>query len=402
MSNPFRLFRHHQTFLLAMIVTSCSFLILMPTCFAETSTSEFAMQNYMRLQAELPYYEKAVNDPQNYPWPMISGSQILHPGSHSSKVLLLRQRLQTTNDLARNSEYTSVFDETLTQAVKVFQWRHGLNADGVVGSATREALNIPAETRLQQIKLNMQRWADLADTVNGRYILVNIPEYQLHVIDNNDERLNMKIVVGKPTRQTPELTSTITRIVFNPAWNVPHKIAKNDIVKKILEDPDYLDDNRIRIFSGQENDSYEINRRDIDWRDVMENGFSYHFRQDPGIKNALGLVKFEFQNTFDVYLHDTPAKELFAQDKRDFSSGCIRLEKPFALVAYLTQQDEKMDSNKLREFLESRHTRYFRLANAMPILITYITSWVDKEGLLHFVEDVYQRDAAQPSQDGAS
>jgi murein L,D-transpeptidase YcbB/YkuD len=173
-------------------------------------------------------------------------------------------------------------------------------------------------------------------------------------------------------------------------------IAQNDIVPKVIENPSYLNENKIRVYNNQENDAYEMSSYDVDWRDAEENGFQYHLRQDPGIKNALGLVKFEFQNSHDVYLHDTPAKELFNKDKRDFSSGCIRLEKPFALVAYLTQNDTRMDSNKVRTTLETKHTTYFSLRDPIPIYITYITAWVSDDGVVHFADDVYDKDMLLP------
>jgi L,D-transpeptidase YcbB len=368
----------------------------------EASTAgqtNYAAKNYARLQAELPYYQDAAAHPDKYPWPIIPQSRhLLRPGVHDGIVLLLRQRLRTTHDLPSDSQNSLTFDKELATAVKTFQWRHGLTADGVVGADTLKALNITPDIRVQQIIINMKRFAELYQEAGSRYVLVNIPEYQLHVIDNNLDRLTMKVIVGKPTRETPELDSEITRIVFNPHWSVPHMIAQNDIVPKVIENPSYLNQNKIRIFNSQESDSVEMSTYDVDWHDAQENGFQYHLRQEPGIKNALGLVKFEFQNSHDVYLHDTPAKELFNKDKRDFSSGCIRLEKPFALVAYLTKDDDRMNGAKVRSTLETRHTTYFSVDDPMPIFITYITAWVDDNGVVHFMDDVYGKDFGDVAQ----
>ena len=362
-----------------------------------TMTAGYAATNYDRLKTELPYYQDAVNHPDKYPWPMIPAThRLLHLGIRENVVLLLRQRLKTTHDLDAQAPNTNVFDKDLAQAVKVFQWRHGLKADGVVGDDTRTAMNVSPEMRTRQIELNMQRWAQLSQEVGDRFVLVNIPEFELHVIDSNHDVLSMKIVVGRPTRQTPELTSEITRFELNPHWNVPHMIAQNDIVPKVIENGSYLNDNKIRIFNSQESDAYELSPGDVNWRDARENGFPYHFRQEPGIKNALGLVKFEFQNSHDVYLHDTPAKELFNKDVRDFSSGCIRLEKPFALVAYLAQGNEKINSEKIRDTLISKKTTYFHVSEPIPIAIAYLTSWVDDTGVVHFMDDVYHRDSGTP------
>jgi murein L,D-transpeptidase YcbB/YkuD len=360
-------------------------------------TRGYAATNYNRLKAELPYYQDAVNHPDKYPWPMIPATHtLLHVGIRGNIVLMLRQRLKTTHDLEAESSNSNVFDKDLARAVRVFQGRHGLKADGVVGDDTRNAMNVSPEMRTRQIELNMQRWAQLSQEMGDRFVLVNIPEFQLHVIDHNHDVLTMKIVVGRPTRQTPELTSEITRFELNPHWNVPHMIAQNDIIPKIIENGNYLNDNKIRIFNNQEENAYELSQSDVNWRDAKTNGFQYHFRQEPGIKNALGLVKFEFQNSHDVYLHDTPAKELFNKDTRDFSSGCIRLEKPFALVAYLAKDDSRIDSAKIRSTLISRKTTYFHVTDPIPIAIAYLTSWVDDAGAVHFMNDVYQRDSGTP------
>ncbi|MES2217558.1 MAG: L,D-transpeptidase family protein [Pseudomonadota bacterium] len=357
------------------------------------AASNYAAQNYARLQAELPYYQAAANHPDQYPWPIIPHSErLLRPGVRDAMVLLLKQRLRTTRDLVDNNSTSLVFDKELTKAVKIFQARHGLTADAIVGADTLAALNVTPDIRVKQIQINMQRFLQLEHDLGDRFVLINIPEYQLHLIEADKEVLNMKIVVGKPTRETPELSSEINRVIFNPHWSVPHLIAQNDIVPKVIENPSYLNENKIRIFNNQESDAYEMSTYDVDWRDAEENGFQYHLRQDPGVKNALGLVKFEFQNSHDVYLHDTPAKELFNKDKRDFSSGCIRLEKPFALVAYLTQNDDRIDSTKIRTTLESRHTTYFSLHDPIPIFITYITAWVSDDGIVHFADDVYGKD----------
>ncbi len=399
---------HHDWFMrktaMSLIIVATSGMTLASADEVQTTPqSSYAAQNYARLKAELPYYEEAVNHPDKYPWPMIPATKkLLHVGSHSNVVLLIKQRLKTSHDLDPDSPQTDAFDQSLAQAIKTFQWRHGLTADGVIGTDTRNAMNITPDVRAKQIQMNMQRWAQIAQDMGDRFVLVNIPEYQLHVIDHDKDTLTMKVVVGRPTRQTPELASEITRITFNPYWNVPQKIAQKDIIPKILHDGSYLYTNKIRIFSSQEEGAYELNPGEVNWEDARENGFPYHFRQEPGIKNALGLVKFEFQNDHDVYLHDTPAHELFAKDTRDFSSGCVRLEKPFALVAYLTQNDDRINTATVRSKLISHKTSYFRIENPIPIYIAYLTTWVDTHGVVHFANDVYQRDSGTPPEQETS
>lgn len=345
--------------------------------------------NYLRLKEVLPIYEDAVL----HPWPTIPEPEgLLHVGTRSDIIPLIREHLKRTHDLDDVSVNNDHFDKTLAAAVKLYQWRHGLKPDGVIGEKTIAELNIPPEQRLQQIRLNIQRWEQLSDQLDDRYVMVNIPEYALHLVDHGKEVLNMKVIVGKPELPTPELSSTITRLVFNPPWNIPVRIARNDIIPKVLENPHYLDENNIRIFNSPEENAYEIDPQNLDWNNMIEDGSNYHFRQDPGQKNALGLVKFEFQNSHDVYLHDTPAKNLFSLDERDMSHGCIRLENPFSLVSYLIQNDVRLNDEVIGEILEQQKTRYVRIQHPIPIIITYITAWVDDNQILHFADDIYNHD----------
>lgn len=378
-----------RLFVLLLVLLSLSFynrLVL-----ANADTVSLAYQHYLQLKAMLPIYENALHEA----WPVIPMvSKLLKEGSKGSVIITIRDYLKHTQDLetTTTAQETSRFDKRLVAAVKRFQLRHGLQADGVIGNTTLAAMQVPPQEREKQIRLNMQRWLELAHETPDRYLLVNIPEYQLHLIDANKEVMSMKVIVGKPDRQTPELSSVITRLTFNPYWNVPPQIAQRDIIPKVLNNPAYLSEMRIRIYSSEGGDSDEMNEDEIDWQNEAENGFNYFFRQEPGDNNALGLVKFEFANDHNIYLHDTPAKNLFAATKRDFSSGCVRLENPFNLVQYLIQDDAGIDVEHIKDILSTTQTKTYRLKNPLPIYITYITSWVDSDGLLHFLDDVYGRD----------
>lgn len=355
-----------------------------------TPTTE-AAKNITALNNLLPVYEAAAA----HPWKTIPSGSKLKLGAKNKNVVLLRERLRATNELvAANDSGTPVFDNPLDDAVKLFQRTHGLKADGYVGRETLRELNVSPDVRLSQIKVNLQRWEALSHRLGSRYIMVNIPDYRLNVVENGKTVLTMKAIVGNTTHQTPELQSVVTRVVLNPYWNVPKKIAKNDIVPKVIADPDYLNDERIKIFESQEPDARRIDPSEINWQSAAENGFQYHFRQEPGLGNALGLVKFEFDNSEDVYLHDTPAKTLFDQDKRAFSHGCIRLEKPFELAQYLMQNNSNWTDDRVKEILETGKTRYIKAAKPTDIVITYITASVDEYGLVEFRDDLYGRDAA--------
>lgn len=387
MSNPFRLF-------MPRLLCFISSLLLVANACANPVTnllhpaSALADRNYTGLRDALYRYENAAA----HPWPEVPAARY-KLNAKNAGVPILRERLKASGDLP---EYYSandrVYDYELEQAVRSFQDSHGLTPDGVVGAKTLSALNVPAEVRLRQIEVNMQRWATLVHQFPTRFIMVNIPNFRLYVFDNDQEVLSMKAIVGKPDRQTPELSSKVTRIVLNPYWNVPEMIAKRDIAPKVLENPGYLDEMHIRIFANQEDNAAELSADEVNWESAARNGVPYRLRQDPGDNNALGLVKFEFQNDNNVYLHDTPTKNLFDEDKRTFSSGCIRLENPLALVSYLMEPDAKWQDDHVQEVLSIGKTTYVKAARPTPIFITYFTVWVDDKGVLNFRDDVYERD----------
>lgn len=360
------------------------------------TSSSVATKNYAALQQALTVYENAAT----HPWPIISSkARLLKPGMKNIYVMALRSRLEATRELQETDNMDlDVYDENLMNAVMTFQACHGLNPDGIVGNDTRTELNIPPQQRIKQIHVNMARWAKLSSELGDHYIMVNVPAYRLDLVENGSTILSMRAIVGKPTRPTPEISSIVTRIIFNPYWNVPKLIAQKDIVPKILNDPGYLDEMHIRVINREEDNAPEINPEEIDWQAAAEEGFRYHFRQDPGENNALGLVKFEFQNSHDVYMHDTPAKNLFDADKRAFSSGCIRLERPFDLVTYLMEENSNWNDDRMQDILEEGKPSYIKIARPMPVIITYLTTWVDDDGNLQFRDDIYGRDQTEGEQ----
>jgi murein L,D-transpeptidase YcbB/YkuD len=348
--------------------------------FSHTIAPSIAVKNYMRLQELVPVYENAVI----HPWPIIS--------THG-KISALRERLRATGELKEEdaNNNSEEYDEALENAVLYFQSCHGLKADGIVGPETLAELNIPPQKRLSQIRVNLSRWAKLANTLGSRYIMVNIPAYEMSLVENGVTVLNMRAIVGKKTRPTPEIESTVTRVILNPYWNVPKLIAQKDIIPKIINDPGYLDEMNIRVIDREEDTATEIDPDNINWESEIKKGFRYHFRQDPGENNALGLVKFEFPNSDHIYMHDTPAKDLFMSDKRAFSSGCIRLEKPFELANYLIQDNPQWDNDRINTILEEGKTSYIKIT-PIPIIITYLTLWVDDNGNVQSRADIYGHD----------
>lgn len=284
------------------------------------------------------------------------------------------------------------FGATLKRAIVRFQWRHGLRTNGVIGMKTIRQLNITPEERLQQLKTNMHRWAEFPDGVGSHYIRVNVASFDLNVIKDGDTVLSMKVVAGKPKRPTPTLYSKIETLQFNPHWNIPRGIARKDIIPRTIKNPAYLEENNIKLYSNWKKDAYEIDPATVDWEKIRTGHIPFRMTQIPGPDNALGRVKFIFLNEHDIYLHDTPQKGLFSKIQRAYSSGCVRLEKPFHLVEYFIKNNPELDTEKMNRALSTGETKYIRIQNPLPIYVTYITAWVDKQGTTHFREDIYKRD----------
>jgi murein L,D-transpeptidase YcbB/YkuD len=329
-------------------------------------------------------------------WPLLAPGPPLRRGDRGEQVIRLRTRLQISGDLRRQEgDQRAHFDATLEQAVRVFQRRHGLAADGIVGVATRSALNVPAATRVQQMALNLRRWRALSDNLGERYVLVNIPDFTLQVIEHSQPVMTMRVIVGKPTWPTPTLSSSILQVVINPAWEVPPRIARLEILPMIKRDPTYALRNRLKILQGWDSEAREIDPQKLDWSTLSLDNFPYHLRQEPGPTNALGRLKFVFPNSFHVYMHDTPKRSLFTRRKRLFSHGCIRLEKAFDLATYLVQRLPAWSRPRLRVAMHRSHELWIHLPEALPVHLVYLTAWVDENHTVQFRPDVYGYDQTQ-------
>ncbi|MEJ2686552.1 MAG: L,D-transpeptidase family protein, partial [Gammaproteobacteria bacterium] len=268
-----------------------------------------------------------------------------------------------------------------------------LNADGIVGPLTRAALNVPAAARVEQIRLNMERSRWLPRDLGNRYVMVNMAGFQLRVLDHGHVVLEMPVIVGKPYRSTPAFSSTLSYLVFNPGWTVPPTIALQDMLPRERRDPDYLNTEGIEVFSGWSKDARRLDPTEIDWSRYGKDHFPFRLYQPPGPTNPLGRVKFMFPNRFDVYMHDTPARELFNRSVRTFSSGCIRVAKPLELAAYLLSDAERTWTVKdVQAEIDTGQTRAMHLPQALPIYLVYWTAWADPDGVVHFRDDIYGRD----------
>jgi murein L,D-transpeptidase YcbB/YkuD len=328
-------------------------------------------------------------------WPEVPAGGKLEKGAHGSRVGVLRERLEASGDLATDEAEGDVFDEILEDAVVRFQRRQGLEADGVVGPKTLAALNETVEQRLRQIEVNMERWRWLPRSLGDRFIRVNIADFVLDVFEADEHIMTMRVIVGRDYRRTPVFSDLMTYLVINPYWNVPRKLTVQDKLPLIKADPGYLADQKMRVFSGWGVDAVEIDPSTVDWSKVTADNFTWRLRQDPGPKNALGRIKFMFPNKFDIYLHDTPSRELFEQPVRAASSGCIRLEKPVDLAEYLLRGYPQWTRPAILAAIDKGEERTVRLLEPIPVYIIYCTAWVDEDtGEINFRPDIYGRDRA--------
>ncbi len=326
-------------------------------------------------------------------WPAPGDIPTLHPNDSVNEVVRLKKYLAATGDLANADSsyiYARLFDDRLTEAVIHFQRRHGLEADGVPGKNTLKEMNKPIDYRINQIKLNLDRIRRMPEKTGNRIIFVNVPDYSLEYFENDKLIQKMKVVVGKIEKYTPILKDTITYLVFNPTWNVPHSIATEEMLPRIKTDPTYLSRNNYMLLKGSYTSNEEIDPTKVNWSKITPSNFPYRIVQRPGSTNALGRIKFMLPNNHSIYLHDTPADYLFNRAERDFSHGCIRLEKPFQLAE--TILDGQMPTEKIREIQASGKTTSVVLDRPVPVYIIYRTAWVDESGLIQFRDDIYDFD----------
>ena len=283
-----------------------------------------------------------------------------------------------------------VFDAGLEQAVHRFQQQYGLAVDGVVGPATVAALNVSLKQRVRQIALNMERWRSYPHSFGERHIMVNVAASSLDVMEDGQSVLHMRTVVGQKIKrwQTPVFSDSMEYVVFNPNWYIPPSIARREILPAAKRDPSYLRRRGIRVFSS----AGAVNPSHINWADVSAHNLPFRFQQRPGSNNALGTMKFIFPNRYNVYLHDTPSQAAFRREVRALSHGCIRVEKPFDLAAYILQSETSWDRKKIDATLKRRKTRRVYLSDPLPVHLLYWTVEVTDEGNLQFYPDIYESD----------
>ncbi|MFS1163516.1 L,D-transpeptidase family protein, partial [Aeromonas salmonicida] len=316
-------------------------------------------------------------------WPTLT-MPTLRAGEASPELGQIRTILNELGDGAPRHD-DATYDVDTQQAIKQFQRRHGLTADGIIGRQTRTWLNTGPQVRASLLLRNLWR-RDLVDHLSGaRYVLVNIPDYRLSVVESGNEVFTSRVIVGKEQRATPILASEIRSIVLNPPWHVPRSILSKDILPKLGRDPAYLNREQFEVIDGEGN---PVQFTEEGWYQALAAGFPYRLRQKPGDHNALGRYKFYLPNNDAIYLHSTPRKALFEQGARAFSSGCIRVEHADDL-AELLLADSRYQPDKVASILKNTQTKWLPLTTPIPVFTVYWSSWIDEEGRQQLRNDIY-------------
>jgi L,D-transpeptidase YcbB len=320
-------------------------------------------------------------------WPAIPADAKLAPGASGPQVALLRKRLVISDDLAPELEAGDSYDAALTDAVKHFQLRHGLDANGSLGPQTLKALNVPVSARIQQLEASLERLLGMDFVFAERYVVVNIPAAYVEAVAHDKVERRYRVIVGKIDKPSPTLTDYITAVNLNPTWTVPLSITKNEIIRHMRRDPSYLSRMHMRVLGARDE---EINPQAVDWSSDRSPNFTV--RQDSGGFNALGNVKIDMPNPYSVYMHDTPSRNLFADDYRFDSHGCTRVDNVRDLAAWVLEDTPGWNRANIDAGIAAGHLKVVPLTHRIPVAWVYVTGWVSRNGVVNFRDDVYKHD----------
>lgn len=324
-------------------------------------------------------------------WPRVPQGPSLKPGMRHARVGALRERLVAGGDLPPGEvDEPALFDAVLEAAMRRFQSRHGLQADGAAGRRTIEALNVGTAERIDQIRVNLDRLRWVAQDLAGDYLIVDIAGFTARLYLDGRLAWSSRTVVGRPYRKTPVFRASMRYLVLNPTWNVPPTILREDILPKLARDPGYLAKNHMHLVDGA---GHPVDAARLDWARYRGSRFPYQIVQAPGDDNALGKIKFMLPNPHSVYLHDTPSRRLFERPERAFSSGCIRLERPLELAVLLLDDAGRWSAQAIEAAIASGETRTLPAKRQVPVMVLYFTAEADDDGSVRFNPDLYKRDA---------
>jgi len=347
-------------------------------------------EEYHRLQEALAKYRRLADDPEN---DVALPETKTRPGEKYAALPQLARFLRQVGDLPANAKVDkSVYSGAIVEAMKRFQSRHGLEPDGVLSARTFHALNVPLSLRVRQILLALERWRWMPAEFERAPIVVNVPEFILHAwSDDMKHETTMRVVVGQAySHQTPIFEAAMRYVVFRPYWNVPPSIQQKELVPKVAKDPGYLARNGYEVVTADDK-PLAIARVDAATLARLRSG-ALEIRQKPGPSNALGLVKFMFPNSNNVYLHSTPSQLLFSKSRRDFSHGCIRVEDPARLAAWVLRDQPQWTPERIKAAMNGKDPSQANLTKPIPIVILYSTAAVTQEGLVQFFDDIYGHD----------
>ncbi len=356
------------------------------------------LEDLHKLRPQIPGYTDLMRELAEYRtiaayggWGQIRAGGKVDPGDSDPRIPQIRSRLEATGDIRDlNNMDSELYDASLEKDVRFFQDRHGLDSDGIIGKGTFAAMNISVKAKIDQIRVNLERFRWVTHNLSGNYIVVNIAKFRAYLFQNYEEAFSTNVMVGTEQNKTPVFKSQLKYIEFNPTWTVPRSITVKEMIPKIKKDHNYLSDRNMVLL----NSSGEIvPMSSVDFSAISSNNFPYTIRQEPGPGNALGEVKFIFPNKYAVYLHDTPSKYLFSKATRSFSHGCIRTQNPIALAEAILE-GSKWDKQKIQETLDSKLTTRAYLDKPMDVLLLYWTAGLYKQESTFFFPDVYERDQA--------
>jgi murein L,D-transpeptidase YcbB/YkuD len=344
---------------------------------------------YVALKGELQRYRAAAAAGSLAALPQ--GSTLI-AGMSDARVPMLRNRLIASGDLVAPGALAApeLYDAAVEEGVRRFQERMGLAVDGAVGARTRQELNIPLTDRISQLRVNLDRGRVLLHDLPPQFVVVNIAAYWVYVVRNDEVIWNSRVQVGTPYRRTLIFRSAITYLVWNPTWTVPPGIIRRDILPNARRDPRSITRRGLAVLDRK---GKVVDPATIDWSQYRSGHIPYTLRQAPGPDNAMGRVKFMFPNSYAVYLHDTPSKARFDAPDRLFSSGCVRVERPFELAMLLLNDPERWNETTIARTIASGRTQNVTLRNEVPVLLAYLTAWQDAAGRMNFRRDVYGQDA---------
>ena len=325
-------------------------------------------------------------------WPSVDQGPSLKPGMQDLRVGQMRANLKARGYGGLDASDVNHYDDGMVAVLRHFQERHGLEADGVAGPATVAALNVTAKQRIRQIMVNMERWRWLPDDLGSRHVFVNQAGFELFLNNGGQTVAHHPVIVGKPFHKTPVFSEKISYVEFNPTWTATNSIATNEILPELQKDPGYLEKNDYVLYRGWDENAVVVDPWSVDWQSVSVKGFPYRIVQKPGAKNALGQIKFMFPNKFDIYMHDTPSRQLFAKTGRAFSHGCIRVHEPVQFAEELFGLDGSLTPDEIKSLIEAGQTKRVNLKTKVPVHLTYFTVWIDEDGTPNFFPDLYDRD----------